>query len=458
MNTPEDHTQRSSAPGTHGALDDVGRAAERSRDATGSGIDAWLHALGHMLSMPLERRREIVAELEAHLHERVRDLMLEGLDEARATHQAIGELGDAAVVAGRFRKVEGSLTRRLMMNGLLIGTTAAAVGLCVIGFQAATPTPASAPAASALSGSDRAPNLVEAGQAQSGVASADAASITLDASDTLETFVTKFASSFGKPAFVYWDRLRLQQIEPGTTFHLPTGTMPRLEAWRLVNDALPGGQSPLGWRLGSDRLEVSLQEHLDRREIELAVYDLSSILEDRSSEWGAVTMRNAVDLVRFSIEPRYWEPDGLATIHVVGDRVFVRAPRRVQAQVNWIMQAVTGSQQGSLSLDDPNPAARRRSADDARRDTHVDLIRSELVRIDGAIERGGFFQCPPNDRLTLKRLVAAAGGLRPDAKRVTITRMSSDEQVSTTDVAASDLLKSDTPDFDLVAGDVVHVE
>lgn len=427
-------------------------------DATGAGIDAWLHALGHMLALPPVRRQEIVAELEAHLHERVRDLMLEGQDETRATHQAIAELGDAAVVADRFRRVEGSPTRRLMMNAVLVGTTAAAVGLCVVGFQSFSASPSTQTAAPTAQQEGTASSAGDTPSAGSNATATADATIVLDEGDTLESFVTKFASSFNVPAFVYWDRLKELKIEPGARFHVPSGAMSRLEAWRLVNDALPGGNSPLGWRLRNDRLEVSLQEHLDRREIELAVYDLSSVLDGASHDWRSATLTNAVALVQSTIEPSYWGSQKLASIHTVDDKVFVRAPRRLQSQVSWVMQAITGTQRGSMSVDDPNPVPLRRSPEQAQRDAQIDLIRSELVRIDGLVERGGFFSCPSNDRLTLKRLIAAAGGFAPDARQVTILRMEDNEQTHSSVVPVSDLQQSSTADMELLAGDVIRVE
>src|SRR5437868_331163 len=84
-----------------------------NRDDT---VSAWLDVLCKLVRLPREQTESIRVELEEHLRERVRDLMVEGEPEDVATRRAIAELGDAAALADRFRRAEHTPRRRMLMN------------------------------------------------------------------------------------------------------------------------------------------------------------------------------------------------------------------------------------------------------------------------------------------------------------------------------------------------------
>lgn len=122
--------------------------AQGRRDAA----DAWLDRVTAMLRVPASEREAIRAELNEHLRERIRDLMLSGSTEGTATSQAISELGDAAMLARRYQEaIEPSSRRSLMHVGIATAATAALVFSGAALFQGATPTPpaGSGPAATA---------------------------------------------------------------------------------------------------------------------------------------------------------------------------------------------------------------------------------------------------------------------------------------------------------------------
>lgn len=113
--------------------------------------DAWLDRVTAMLRVPAAERDAIRAELNEHLRERIRDLMLSGAAEHAATSQAISELGDAAILARRYQEaIEPSSRRSLMHVGIATAATAALVFSGAALFQGnATPPPGGAPAATA---------------------------------------------------------------------------------------------------------------------------------------------------------------------------------------------------------------------------------------------------------------------------------------------------------------------
>lgn len=107
--------------------------------------DAWLDRVTAMLRVPMAEREAIRAELNEHLRERIRDLMLSGVGEGAATSQAISELGDAAMLARRYQEaIEPSSRRSLMHVGIATAATAALVFSGAALFQnGSAPTPPS---------------------------------------------------------------------------------------------------------------------------------------------------------------------------------------------------------------------------------------------------------------------------------------------------------------------------
>lgn len=126
--------------------------AERQRIApVPDSVSAWLDVVASLLNVTEPERAEVREELESHLRDRVRDLMLGGLDSEEATTRAISELGGAAELAGRFRSVREEQRRRRLMNVLGLGVAAGAAVVSIAALVRTgvppTPGPSSVPAA-----------------------------------------------------------------------------------------------------------------------------------------------------------------------------------------------------------------------------------------------------------------------------------------------------------------------
>lgn len=108
----------------------------------GDRVASWLSVMVGMIGAPDAERRGVQDELESHLRERVRDLMLSGLSETDATGRAIAELGDAAALAKRYQEAIKPSKRRLFMQVAAMSFAGAAAVLSVVAITGANqPTP-----------------------------------------------------------------------------------------------------------------------------------------------------------------------------------------------------------------------------------------------------------------------------------------------------------------------------
>ncbi len=123
------------------------QAASPPTPASTDAIGAWLDRLLRLTRLPAPEAAELRDELDAHLRERVRDLMLAGNDEPDAIHKSISELGDLALLAQRYREASRTPRRRLTMNIALIAAAGAALGLSTAALRQAQPDRQPEPAA-----------------------------------------------------------------------------------------------------------------------------------------------------------------------------------------------------------------------------------------------------------------------------------------------------------------------
>lgn len=112
-------------------------------------IAAWLDGFSRMMVASEAEKRETRAELESHLRDRSRDLMLAGLNADEAARRAIEELGGAAEIAASYRatRVETQRRQAMQVAGIGLAAGAAVVSIAAL-FQGAVGR-ASAPAPSA---------------------------------------------------------------------------------------------------------------------------------------------------------------------------------------------------------------------------------------------------------------------------------------------------------------------
>ena len=96
--------------------DKLGALSNEPTDESGGGaertVSAWLDVLVRLLRLPQLAQDEIRLELQGHLSERIRDLILAGHTEDQATRTAIGELGEATDLAHRYKNAHRFAKRR----------------------------------------------------------------------------------------------------------------------------------------------------------------------------------------------------------------------------------------------------------------------------------------------------------------------------------------------------------
>lgn len=314
--------------------------SDPSRAGAGEGASrAWLDVVCRLLRLPHEETVAIRAELEEHLRERSRDLMLEGASEEEAGRRAIAELGDAAALADGFRRAEHAPRRRLHVNIGMIGLAAGVAVAGAVGVQRLRqpPTPGVAgPAVTAY-----APPNVGSG------------TITLAERATMEQLVQEIGKASGRGTNVYWETLANFGVEPKTPIGVPMAGVTVETALMLANERLGGGGGPAGERIAcrmtGDLLEVSTLRHFDKRDVSLVAYDVEGALRAIPAGKNGTPVEDLMRLITSVIDPEQWRSNGgeLAELHVVGARLFVKAPARFQPTVEWILGQLEGSKKGA---------------------------------------------------------------------------------------------------------------
>lgn len=313
--------------GTESALMERGRArAEPLRQP--DPIGAWLDVLSSLLRVSPGERRAIRDELDSHLRDRVRDIMLTGLDEVRATRDAIGELGDAAELAARYgRATRTPSRRRLAMNMGMLGVAGAALLTSMVALNdAEQPTGLS---------------VYPGGAGRTESAAVSVGAIRAEG-DPLADVLSRIAANLGVRLVVDWESLAPLGVEPVSEVRIdvPGGSMD--EVLRAIGDGLTRGEVPesaamsgeIDHRLSGGVLRVASGRAFDLSERVLATIDVSAVLES-----GVVSEEEITSLVTGFIEPEQWSDNGgdVSSLSIVGGRIFVKAPPRIIEGVRWIV-------------------------------------------------------------------------------------------------------------------------
>ena len=156
-------------------------------------IAAWLHGLSRRMNVPASERRAVCDELDAHLRQRVQELMLCGQSEAKATAGAIEELGDADELARRYTQAYSYPRRRRIMQIGMFGIAGAAVVTAIVTFNG----PGSVIPTSAFQ-----PPREEPPAALRDI------KITADLSLRWDDFFQAIGQGASLPVFVHWPQLR----------------------------------------------------------------------------------------------------------------------------------------------------------------------------------------------------------------------------------------------------------
>lgn len=357
--------------------------AEPGPGAASNSVEGWLRMFVGLLRLPAKQAAEIREELDGHLRERVRDLLLTGMSEAAAMRRAVEELGEAAEVAGRYRALRVEPQRRMIMQATALAVAGAALALSIVAFSGTENPPGGAevlehsghrlvlePEIEDGSLLRLSPRILE----EAGRPLIDSHGIRLEYArrtlaltveqplvqvlleepdggprfevgleTSLEGAFKALGEALGRPVNVQWGLLE----NVGAARDMPVSlraedaTVAMVLRWISDGADLSGGHS-LDYRLTEKQLGIGTREYFDRREREVVVYDLSGIVAARFSTYDERredVVEEVTSLIRTFVSPEDWREHGgeLAEMQVVGDRMFVKAPRRMHPQIEWIL-------------------------------------------------------------------------------------------------------------------------
>jgi hypothetical protein len=479
-----------------------------------SSVNSWLELLTSLLELPEDERRAVRDELESHLRDRVHDLTLSGLNEAQASSRAISELGDAALLARRFKEAIEPSKRRLIMNVAAISIASAAILFSGIAVFSTRATPAPCPPGetpseearmsatnellrtrlAALYVAEGQPladpqiaSLLSAVETQ-GVSSPSlrahlaaltqsalshppvrtssyeqpvdevterlkAIRLTMSGQSNWQTFFDTVGKSIGMRAVPQWDRLAPAGIERNGEIHPATDAT----AAAILADENSQVNDPVAARIEGDRIIFAPQSVFDRREQTLAVYDLAGLIELRlmmDNKKPEQIVDEVKQLITSLVEADQWRENGgdRASIHQFDSKLFIQAPKRFHEKIEWIVQQVfDGKAIGASRVPASNaPAAAAALPGTAQEEPPV-------IYIDGAVGRPGVYAVSPGGTFTLARALTAAGGTKDTGGEVVITRLRNGKQEVMQQLKTADVMAGNAADPVLSAGDRVVV-
>lgn len=156
-----------------------------------------------------------------------------------------------------------------------------------------------------------------------------------------------------RPVRPDWARLEQLGLQRDTAVTIRGSKMSLPEFFTALNQTLtlPREQA-VDFRFSNRVMEIADRETFDRREITLAVYDLAPVLAARGVQ-GDDARSNAIEevtgVIKTFVEPASWVDNGgdLARLKVVGDRLFVEAPRRFHKRIGWIIGRLPAGEEHS---------------------------------------------------------------------------------------------------------------
>lgn len=346
------------------------RMVEPPRD---DGIAAWLDVLVKLLRVPPGEAEGIREELESHLRERVRDLVVTGRGENEATQQAVSELGDAAGLAQRYREARAFPRRRIVMNVSMF----AAAGIAAVIGVATISSPVEPPRVSVFA--------PEREEALTQPALTKTFRVDLHNVPLVEA-IDLTSASLGMPVRMLWSPMNQLGVEQDATIRIDDQTLTVPSLVQMLNDQIV----PVGWELDyrfqEGQLVLAPDTYFDRQEVVLASYDLSGLYEASAEE--------VVHLFGQFVHRENWVDNGgdMASVRVVGSKAFVQAPKRYHVQIEWFItelskapKVVSGTRTGQAdALTGPRSKAttkEQQDADAARMQGLMDKMASREAEI-----------------------------------------------------------------------------
>ena len=302
---------------------------DASPDSSGAATETWLGVFTRLLHLPEAQRQAIRAELQAHIHERTRDLMLDGCDERSAARQAIDELGEIAQLARRFDAADRPRTRRTFMHLAILTVVATATVTGAVMLK-----PSTHPVAMRVF-EQRAEQLeppAEVGEVP----------ITLQPDMTMESLVDLVVNNAKLGVSVDWEKMEEIGLSRETPLGIGGQDMPLVSALTLLSRRSTAPQEQFAWRFRDRMLLLASADQFDREESILTSYSVADVLDvimnhgDATRDEAAGQLAN---LITHFVEPESWVDNGgqLAKLSIVGGKMFVQAPPRTQERVAWIV-------------------------------------------------------------------------------------------------------------------------
>ncbi len=332
----------------------------------GDAIDNWLGVFTRFLRLPGEQSRAIRDELDSHMRERVRDLMLEGMSEDEGMRRAIDELGEAADLASHFRAAHRP-SRRTLMSIAAIGVAASAAVVSIVAlFQSHVGARAGEPVQpSQATVQPRPPILDEVPILTYRFVQSEAAPPVAGPTVPSQLAAAKISGSLKNTTLRGAAELIARETGKKLSFQTDGTLDPNIciesiefvatdlaGAVRQVNSAVGfTGEERLDFRLRDDVLDVAPRRVFDRLEATLVAYDLTEAYRCDAR------VDDLVQAVLQFVETDGWRENGgdTARLKVVGTKMFVEAPPRYHERVAWIL-----SQFGNSQVNGPVPPRRAR--------------------------------------------------------------------------------------------------
>ncbi len=417
-------------PGQKAPGVDPPAGVSRPQDA----VDAWLTMFERLLRWPTGESRSVRDELEGHLRERIRDLMLSGGDEDQSVRQAVAELGEAASLAQRYRAARRYPQRRLLMSAAMFTLAGAALGLSIVAVSTSAGGSARhAPAdtstlarpgdqpgdaavvdaavaalmqrhrdeitsltrrekdvsgflatvlAQAQPGGDgegrRTPRAVLRTSVFQPLADSDTLANKrisgefkeVPLSDVLE-YVSKWAEM---PVLVQWFELEGTGIGREAAVNIKVRDVSFPTFVRMLGEVLAastGHESQPDYRIVQGHVEIATVAYFDQHEIELVSYDIAHLQS-------TVSEGDLRELIQTFVDTKGWRDNGgqNGEIKIVGSRMFIQAPRRYHRQIAWLLGELAEQPAGvghsaRTTPADPLAGAQPAGAGDAPKEVRV---------------------------------------------------------------------------------------
>ncbi len=323
---------------------DVRTPREHVTPSSRDPITHWLDVFTSLLAVSSKQRLRIRDELEDHLRMRVEDLMILGMPEPEAIQQAVKELGETAELAQLFQEASTRTShtrRKTIMQSILFA--AAGMGLTVgaLNLAPAPTVTAPSPAVSSLSVQD----LESQSPAPFGLVR------DLEPGTIGDAF-REIAEQNDAKLFVHWASLENVGAASEDTElpAIPAGGLSMAKALQFINSALSNEDADrIDVRFADGLMEFATIQFFDSHEIVMLEYDVSVLVPTEMVMEYTIEGQNLRKSIMAIIAPNIWdEDDGLGAIAITGSHLSVRAPQRIQVQVEAYIERLKNAMQEQM--------------------------------------------------------------------------------------------------------------